>query len=98
MDAARARLIGTLERLSAELDSGSTLAQCLRRLPRADYHSLCAPPGPASHWRWRRQSAPLPPGEAVALARIALVAGAQEPDRLAASLAQLAVDLREAAR
>ena len=95
MDAARARLIGTLERLSEELDSGSTLAQCLRRLPRADYHSLCAPFPPGSEWR--RRLAPLP-DEALALARIALAAGATAPDRLAVRLAQLAIDLREATR
>jgi hypothetical protein len=96
MDAARARLIGTLERLSAELGSGSTLAQCLRRLPRTDYHSLCAPLNPGSHWRWRWQPESLPPDEALLLARIALAAGAEEPDRLAVRLAQLAADLREA--
>ncbi len=96
MDAAHNRLIGTLERLSAELDSGRTLAQCLRRLPRADYHSLCAPFSPGS--AWRRRSAPLPTDEALALARIALAAGATAPGRLAVRLAQLAIDLREAVR
>jgi hypothetical protein len=97
MDAARTRLIGTLEWLSAELAGTGSLTQCLRRLPKADYHRLCAPLPPASAWRWPLPLQQLPNDEALALARIALAAGADDPDRLAANLAQLAIDLREAA-
>ena len=96
MDVARERLIGTLERLSAELTRGGALAPCLRRLPRAEHHQLCAPLGTAGP-RPRARAGALTAAEALALARLALVAGSQEPDRLAEQLAELAAELRGAA-
>jgi hypothetical protein len=98
MDAARARLIGTLEQVSAELAAGGTLSLCLRRLPQADRQSLSAPLVPSAQWRWPWAAAATPCGEAIVLARIALAVGAESPDRLAAGLAQLARDLRDVAQ
>jgi hypothetical protein len=98
MDATRARLIGTLEWLSAELAAGSALSQCLRRLPGADCHALCAPLPPAPAWRRPWALSAHQAEEPMMLARIALAAGADAPHRLAEGLAQLALDLREAAR
>lgn len=95
MDATRERLIGTLERLSSELATSGSLAQCMRRLPRSDHRGLCAPLGsPPRPGRARRGA--LTDDEGLALARMALAAGAQEPDRLAGILALLAADLRRA--
>ena len=95
MEAARERLIGTLERLSTELATTGSLAPCLRRLPRGDQRELCAPLAPPRR-RWREPPRALTPPEVLALARMALVAGAQEPDRLAEQLAELAAALRGA--
>jgi len=92
------KLIDTLEWLAAELAAGSTLPLCLRRLPHGESQLLCAPLPPLPVWRrWWRREAPRA-AESMALARIALAAGADDPARLAAGLAQLAADLRETSR
>lgn len=97
MNAARARLILTLESVAAELAGGDSLVQCLQRLPRQDFRSLCAPlpSGAGRRWPWAVRAPSS--DEPLALARIALAAGADTPERLAASLGQLALDLREGA-
>lgn len=97
MDAARTRLIGTLEWLATELAAGGSLAQCLRRLPKADYQCLCAPLPVTSVWCWPWRGAGPRADEPLVLARIALAAGVDAPAELAAGLAQLATDLRESA-
>lgn len=96
MDALRARLIITLEGLSADLAAGTPLPRCLRRLPRADYQALCAPLLPAAPQRWPRVGAVRARDEPLMLARIALAAGAEAPDELAQALSRLASDLRAA--
>jgi len=95
MDAARSHLIEILQALARQLAAGEPLPACLRRLPRGDLHALSAPLAPRSRWRrpWPLRAATASEDEAWLLARLAVAAGGEAPERLARGLAELARDL-----
>lgn len=95
MDAARTRLIELLYALVVPLSAGEPLARCLRRLPRRDWQALCAPLAPVPRWGLPRPRAQVALDEAWLLARLALAAGGEAPEQLAARLSELARDLEQ---